>query len=203
MVTTYPVRGGKPTVRKLVSGDPTSSSEFGSVVKAVEARDGTLYLEFFFDDSASGATGIYRVPPGPAGPVVPVPANRTYTEYAFTVDANSNYYLLQNRYWCADPSQSEGCLDDYGVDDVQRYTSSGAGPTRTAVTGVDLPVGGISVASTGAIYAAVLISRRALPGNSTAVPQLLRIDPAGGRPAVLAAGHFSQPVADDFRWYGR
>lgn len=81
---------------------------------------------------------------------------------------------------------------------MQKHTSSGSGPVNTAVTGVDLPVGGISVASSGAIYAAVLISRSAGFSNNTAKPQMLRINPTGGVPVVLANGHFSMPVAENF-----
>ena len=66
---------------------------------------------------------------------------------------------------------------------------------------MDLPVGGISVASSGTIYAAVLISRSAGPGNTTAVPRMLRIPAGGGAAVVLAKGHFSMPVAENFLWH--
>ena len=200
VITTYPVRGGRPTVRLLVSGDD-NGADFDGPSGVVEARDGTIYLQTE-ESGASGATDVYRVPTGPAGRAPAYETMQWYSEYAYNVDADSRFYLLQNRYWCAQPSRDEnGCVDDYGVDFVQRYTAAGAGPTKTAVTQVELPVGGISVASSGAIYAAVLVSRSAGPTNSIAIPRMLRIDAAGGAPVVLAKGHFSMPVAENFRWY--
>ena len=201
VITTYPVRGGKPVVRTLVSGDDQSQTYFRDPSDVVEARDGTIYLQTE-ESGASGATDIYRVPPGRAGSAKAYGASPRYSEYAFNVDSNNNFYLLQNRYWCAVPSRFEnGCVDDYGVDFVQRYASSGSDRLDTAVTGVDLPVGGVSVASSGAVYAAVLVSRSAGPANSGAVPRILRINAGGGPAVVLAFGHFSMPVAENFFWY--
>ena len=202
LITTYPVRGGKPAVRKLVADYDPRQTEFLDPSHVVEARDGTIYLET--DESGgSGATDAYRVPPGPAGPATAYNSKPRFSEYAFNVDSNGHYYLLQNRTWCAAPFRNDGsCVDDYGVDAVQKYDTSGGGRVDTAITGVDLPVGGISVAASGAIYAAIQISRGAGSSNDTAKPQLLRIDAAGGAPVVLASGHFSTPVAENFYWYG-
>ena len=202
VITTYPVRGGKPTARKLVSSYNSQQTYFNGPYPVVEARDGTIYLQTN-ESGGSGATDVYRVPPGPPGPATAYSAMPSYSEYAFTVDSSSRFYLLQNRHWCAAPFRDEGdCVDDYAVDFVQRYASSGADPVRTAVQDVDLPVGGISVAASGDLYAAVLVSRSARSTNSTAIPRMLRISAAGGAPAVLATGHFSMPVAENFRWYG-
>lgn len=202
VITTYPVRGGKPTTRILTTDYSPTNTYFNGPSDVVEARDGTIYLETS-ESGGSGATDVYRVPPGPAGPATAYQAMPRYSEYAFDVDARSNFYLLQNRLWCAAPSRDDGdCVDDYGVDVVQHYATSGSGRVDTAVTGVDLPVGGISIASSGAVYAAVLVSRSAGLSNNTAVPRMLRINPAGGPAVVLATGHFSMPVAEDFLWYG-
>lgn len=202
VITTYPVRGGTPTSRTLVADYNHSQTFFKDPSGVIEARDGTIYLETS-ESGGSGATDLYRVPPGPAGTAVAFNAKPVFSEYAYGVDAGSRFYLLQNRSWCTAVSRDEGaCVDDYGVDVVQRYASPGTGRVDTPVTGVDLPVGGISVASSGAIYAAVLVSRSARDANSTAVPRMLRIDPAGGGAVVLAQGHFSMPVAENFRFYG-
>ena len=203
VITTYPVRGGKPTSRILVADYNPNQTFFNSPSGVVEARDGTIYLQTE-ESGGSGASDLYQVPVGPPGKAVAYDASPRYSEYAFTVDTASRFYLLQNRLWCTAVGRDEGtCVDDYGVDAVQRYAPSGGGRVDVAVTGVDLPVGGISVASSGSMYAAVLVSRSARDTNSTAVPRMLRIDPAGGAAVVLAQGHFSMPVAENFLFYGR
>jgi hypothetical protein len=203
VITTYPVRGGKPTSRTVVADYNHDQTYFRSPTGVVEARDGTIYLETS-ESGASGATDLYRIPPSAPGIAIASNAMPRFSEYAYGVDAGNRFFLLQNRLWCTAPGRDEGqCVDDYGVDAVQRYASPGTGRVDTPVTGVDLPVGGISIASSGAIYAAVLVSESARDTNSTAVPRMLRIDPAGGAAVVLAKGHFSLPVAENFRYYGR
>lgn len=91
MITTFPVRGGKPTVRMLVSDPPGSISEYGGRANVIEARDGTLYIEISEVSGGSGASEVFRVAHGPAGSAVARRASPTFSEYAYTVDASSNF----------------------------------------------------------------------------------------------------------------
>lgn len=201
LITTFPVRGGIPIVRKLVAADDAGQTYFRRPLEVVEARDGTIFMETAVS-GGSGAIDLDRVKPGPAGLAKVDGVAPEFSEYAFDVDSSSRFYLLQNRHWCSDPVLGDGsCTADYGVDVVQRYAASGGGRVDIPLQGVDLPVGGISVASSGAIYVAVLVSPNTNPATSTIVPRMLRISPAGGASVVLAKGHFYMPVAENFLWY--
>ncbi|MET3808666.1 hypothetical protein ABIB25_005696 [Nakamurella sp. UYEF19] len=200
VITTLPVRGEPPQVRMLTSTG-NNGLEDGSLSNVVEARDCTLYIETI-STGGSGPSWIMRVKPGRANVAPGTPLPLPLSEQVSTVDPFNNVFVLQNRLWYTNPALGDGsCTEDYGVDAVQKFTSSGSTPASVLVTGLNIPAGGIAVAATGVIYAAVVLSRSANPFTTTIAPQLARINPADGTPVVIASGHLKMPVAEDVNWY--
>lgn len=199
-IKTFPAGGGAPRYRNITvpgqtdSGAPGQQDSFGYLTNSVESRDGTVILELVAV-GGSGAHFFVRVPAGSsAGTYLAAPN----AEYAYSFDRNNNFYLAYNRFWCTAVARHFGCVDDYGVDDIDRFAPAATAPTAVRpVNGLSLPVGGIAVDDTGRLFGAVLVSRTATAANGDAQPALVTVATAGGRRTVLASGHFSSPVVFD------
>ena len=190
-VKTFPAAGGAPTYRNVtVPADGGNSESIGYLRKAIEGRDGSTVLELLAV-GGSGATFLVALNARTAaGDYVPGdPA-----EYAYAFDRASDFTLLQNRSWCASIARRFGCVDDYAVDSMATFPPGVLTPVTTPVTSLFLPVGGIARDDAGNTYGAILVSKFATDANDHIDPALVRIDPAGGEPTVLALGHFASPV---------
>ncbi len=195
-IKTFPAGGGSPTYRIVTvlgqtgSGAPGQVDSFGYLSNAVESRDGTVILDLV----ATGASGAHFFLRVPAGSPLASYLGAPYAEYAYTFDRNSTFVLTYNRLWCLSIARHFGCVDDYGVDSVDRFAPGATTPAVRPVADLALPVGGIAVDDTGRLYGAVLVSRFATDANDGAQPALVTVAPTGGTPTVLAAGHFSSPA---------
>lgn len=199
-IKTFPAGGGSPRYRNVTvpgqsdSGTPGQQDSFGYLSRSVESRDGTVILELV----ATGASGAHFFVRVPATSSVGAYLDAPTAEYAYGFDRRNNFYLAYNRFWCNAVAQHFGCVDDYGVDAVDRFAPAATAPTAVRpVTGLSLPVGGIAVDDTGRLFGAVLVSRTATAANDDAQPALLTVAAGGGRPTVLATGHFLSPAVVD------
>ncbi|MFL6025605.1 MAG: hypothetical protein ACJ72K_01640 [Friedmanniella sp.] len=184
-ILTYPAGGGRPRTRTL-----TGQGEWGpfepSRGNLLGDGAGNLFLHWV-STGASGFAWWFRVPAGGSTPAL------LYTReasYAVAVDPANRFYLAQTARFCDSISVNEGsCVPDPTVAEILRFEPDGS-DRGIAITPFSYdPAGAHSAATLAADGTGHLfVAQSAGPSAG-----LLKYEPTGGDPVLLASGTFTEP----------